>query len=287
MNTTQPIYEHNLHGNEFRLRLLSTDQCNRACSFCLNDFQPKPGDAGGKFLDVGVAKTYIYAYQQACGVLGLSHPPLINISGGEPGLHPELHRIVESACKARSVCVLNTNGTAILHPYADIIESGITCLRMHVFPGENYPFAVDTEDVDVQAVYDGKAVGDAEGDELIAYYGSRGIPIKFFVDFHGDAQLSRQYESFIHRMRLKYPDYVIKARFTGVQQNRGPGCFGCDRKCITLKALWVYPDGSCSVCPQGLRPRREFDPTNIYSYVLAAHSYHATGNWYAKGYSWF
>ncbi len=30
-----------IHADEFRFRILVTDQCNKDCHFCLNDFQPK------------------------------------------------------------------------------------------------------------------------------------------------------------------------------------------------------------------------------------------------------
>ena len=42
-----------IHQDEFRLRILMTDGCNKNCSFCLNDFQKKP--EAPRFVDQDVA----------------------------------------------------------------------------------------------------------------------------------------------------------------------------------------------------------------------------------------
>ena len=50
-----------IHANEFKLRLLLTDRCNRRCSFCLNDFQRKPGSEHLS-LPIPAAKEYVDLY---------------------------------------------------------------------------------------------------------------------------------------------------------------------------------------------------------------------------------
>jgi len=54
-------------------------------------------------------------------------------------------------------------------------------------------------------------------------------------------------------------DCIIRTRFTGQQLNRGKACLGCKKECVTLKALWYFPDGSSSTCPQNQRPKFDDD----------------------------
>ena len=243
------IYDKNKHGDEFRLRLLLTNACDKNCSFCLNDFQDKP-KYGFKFLSPIIARDYIlnYSYfvQDNC-----SHVPLVNISGGEPGLHPDLLEIVEACSGAKVHLMLNTNGLVFKHRDWPQIAKHISHLRIHVHPSEYIPYNQMGVNMPMsfQAVY--TSPGLEHGYEsLIKYYGVRGNCVKFFVNFKGSSFLDKLYEDFIFRMREKYPQFNIEARFTGIQQNRGPGCTGCERKCITLKALWVFPNGFYTPCPQ-------------------------------------
>ena len=39
---TEELFDKQIHRNEFKLRLLMINACNRNCGFCLNDFQEKP-----------------------------------------------------------------------------------------------------------------------------------------------------------------------------------------------------------------------------------------------------
>lgn len=38
------VFDKRIHQDEFKLRLLLTNACNKNCVFCLNDFQDKPSD---------------------------------------------------------------------------------------------------------------------------------------------------------------------------------------------------------------------------------------------------
>lgn len=250
------VYDKNKHGDEFRLRLLLTDACNLKCQFCLNDFQGKP-KYGYKFLHPTIARDYIGSYSYFVGE-NCSHVPLVNISGGEPGLHPDLLEIVEACSEFKVHLMLNTNGLVFKHRDWSQIAKHVGHLRVHVHPCEFIPYNEMGVNMPMsfQAVYTNPGLNDCyEG--LINYYSGRGGCVKFFVDFNGDEFLNKCYEDFIIRMRRKYPNTNIEARFTGIQQNRGDGCRGCKKKCITLKALWVFPDGKATPCPQGKFPSAE------------------------------
>ncbi len=80
-------------------------------------------------------------------------------------------------------------------------------------------------------------------------------------------------------MRAKYPGKTIKARYTGIQQNRGIGCTGCTNKCITLKALWLFPNGRTSTCPQleaHAFPKAK-TRQDIRDHIDMAYKFHMTG----------
>jgi len=70
-----------IHRDEFRLRILLTNDCNKDCHFCLNDFQPK-------------GKTYVHAFDvidciRAYGqfMKSIKEKSIVTFAGGEPGLH--------------------------------------------------------------------------------------------------------------------------------------------------------------------------------------------------------
>ncbi|MFW6272886.1 MAG: hypothetical protein ACOC2U_03805 [bacterium] len=45
-----PEIDKQIHANEFKLRILVTNDCNKSCKFCLNDFQPKPLPRNEKYI---------------------------------------------------------------------------------------------------------------------------------------------------------------------------------------------------------------------------------------------
>lgn len=62
-------------------------------------------------------------------------------------------------------------------------------------------------------------------------------------------------------LRAKFPsDEDVSFRFIGKQENRGPGCAGCNKTCVTLKAAWVFPDATITHCPQDPATRQGEGP---------------------------
>lgn len=250
-DTGAMISDLNKHGDEFRLRILATNKCNLDCSFCLNDFQTK----GDEFIDLDFVAQEMQAYTRACHQKG--YKPIVNVSGGEPGCHPKLLELLRTIKRYDCHLCLNTNGKALLQPgIYDLVD------KIHLHTKYAY-YDLPWSKLLVQKVFT------ADTDELterrfIIFYGRLGVPVKYFVDFFGDETLNAQYETFIQRMRIEYPQYVIKSRFTGIQQNRGLGCAGCTNRCITLKAHWLFPNGMGGPCPQKA----------IYGHVASSEEFH-------------
>ncbi|GAH39768.1 unnamed protein product, partial [marine sediment metagenome] len=86
---------------------------------------------------------------------------------------------------------------------------------------------------------------------FVDFYGCVGIPIKLFIDFYARGMEKEMLELSVSQVIDNNPGLDIQTRYTGTQENRGRYCDGCIKKCITLKALWVAPDGQVSPCPQG------------------------------------
>lgn len=242
----EQVADINKHKNEFRLRILVTNACNRRCKFCLNDFQSL--NALPRMIDKDLAKEYIRAYGKYMEEKGKK--AILNISGGEPGIYKYLAELVTCGLASNVYTIVNTNGMVFQCMDWLILKHNTGKIRVHVLPGQmdNYK-ALTNVPVEIQVVYTDD-MSDIEGEELVRYYTDLDLPIKFFVDFYGDSKLEARYVNFIQTMRSKYPDKTIKARYTGIQQNRGIGCEGCTNKCITLKALWLFPNGMANTCPQ-------------------------------------
>jgi len=80
-----------------------TDSCNLSCPECY------AGKAGSKFLDLAAIDFMLDQYVKAEG-----HPEVLQISGGEPTMHPQLFEIIKSAqSKNIHYVMLNTNGVKI------------------------------------------------------------------------------------------------------------------------------------------------------------------------------
>lgn len=89
------------HQQHTCLALLEiTDGCNLSCACCY------AGAQGGKFLDLGTINFMLDKYVEYEG-----HPEVVQISGGEPTLHPKLFEIIKLAQdKKIHYVMLNTNG---------------------------------------------------------------------------------------------------------------------------------------------------------------------------------
>jgi len=227
------MFDKQIHRNDFRLRLLLTNDCNKHCYHCLNDFQPK---SPIYYLDWNLAKRIIKDY-----CIFREDKAQVEFSGGEPGLHPKFKDLVLYTKQFSPFIKVNTNGVALKHRS---ISGVVDCWHI----GALYPHRdiIKATNGQIQVVVTEKNLKVL--DKIVSYYGEYGIPIKLFTDFF--SKKTGVLQKHIEEISQKYPSYVIKSRYTGVQENRGKLCSGCTKKCITLKALWVFPDGTVSACPQ-------------------------------------
>lgn len=228
-----------IHQNEFRLRVLLTNKCNKNCSFCLNDFQPKEPTQYATPFDLNDC---IRAYAQF--MKSIKELSIITFSGGEPGIYPFLDMVLYTASHYCDIVKIVTNGTAFkehLIPYVDKWHIGVTEKL------ELDRFVEYSERITIQIV-----VTDEMDDsliDLVDHYHDAGFLVKLFIDFNSKDKPNL--EEKIQRVADYFPDRIC-TRFTGKQINRGMACAGCEKECVTLKALWYFPDGTSSTCPQGV-----------------------------------
>jgi len=231
------VYDKLIHRDEFRLRILLTNECDKRCDFCLNDFQPKKPVAYANTLDV---IDCLRAYGSF-----MKDKSIVTFSGGEPGLHPGLSYILTYAkhyCKTVKVV---TNGKAFntdSRDFVDVWHVGVTDKNQAVIDFLQY-----TKNVIVQLVVTDD-VTTAFLSDFVPFYRKYGILVKLFIDFNSNNKL--QLAKRINDIEQMFNNAVC-TRFTGRQINRGIACSGCKKDCVTLKALWVFPDGKSSTCPQG------------------------------------
>lgn len=228
-----------IHSDEFRLRILLTNACNKNCNFCLNDFQDKEPEQHANPLDVADC---IRAYGQF--MKSIKEKSIVTFSGGEPGIYPQLELVLPYAKAYCDEVKVVTNGTALKERYYQFVD------KWHV--------GVTDRDSKVLEIPDDKLVvqivvtKDTDKDNLknlvgfYRYYKSSSI--KLFADFHEENR-----DEIYKKIDYVSESYAISTRWTGIQINRGKVCDGCEKDCVTLKALWYFPDGTSSTCPQGER----------------------------------
>lgn len=229
-----------IHGDEFRLRILVTNKCNKNCAFCLNDFQSKGKDFAFP-MDV---IDCIRAYGQF--MKSIKQKSIVTFSGGEPGLHPNLNIMLTNAAYYCNTVKLITNGLAlneIFLPYISKWHIGCTDKNQAVID-----FRKLTEKIVVQMVVTDDMCKDDLYD-IVEFYKDGGIKVvKLFQDFY-----SKDKEKVRFNIQYIHDNFEgICTRFTGNQINRGIACAGCEKDCVTLKALWYFPNGKSSTCPQGI-----------------------------------
>ena len=120
------LFDKKIHQDEFRLRILMTNGCNKSCSFCLNDFQKKP-NGKPEFIDVmqaWKACSYYCAFMH-----DKKEKPIITFSGGEPGIHPDIHKIIRTAKRFDAFVKVVTNGTAL---YLTELKDYVDCWHVSV-----------------------------------------------------------------------------------------------------------------------------------------------------------
>lgn len=239
-----------IHRNEFKLRLLLTNECNRKCQFCLNDFQDIPNQHNGvepQYLDSNIAANAMVAYTR----MNTKYPWQIYFSGGEPTLHKHLPLLIEKGKKLKARLTLNTNGSFIGNKLlTNLFKRHIHCNHFGIYhASEDLANLMVHLNATMQCVYS-RTVPYVNTD-FLRFYMRYNIPIKIFCDLYDSD--TEDYVNFIERLKMEYPEYPFSFRHTGIQENRGPGCTNCDRYCVTLKGAWVFPDGGVSHCPQKCR----------------------------------
>ena len=242
------MFDKNIHKDEFRLRVLLTNQCNKNCSFCLNDFQDKePAQYAIPFDVVDCIRAY------GAFMKYIKETSIVTFSGGEPGIYAFLNFVLRHARHYCDVVKVVTNGEALradLNDYVDCWHVGVTYKDYHV-----RDFAQRAKNMIVQMVITEEDPKHHQID-IIGFYREAGIDVKLFTDFNSDKQEHLQ-DRVLFLIDLFGKG--VYTRFTGAQTNRGKACDGCDRKCVTLKALWYFPDGSSSTCPQGVCEKYDDD----------------------------
>ena len=234
------VFDKQIHASEFKLRLLLTDGCNLSCPFCLNDYQAKPEPGKESYLDTGLAMIAIMAY---CDTV-TQDKRQVYFSGGEPTTHRDLPHLIRMANAMGCRTVVNTNGQ-----FSEDVEIGLfEASEIHFGVYRKSPLLADRITRlggTAQCVYSREFP--YVNHEFIQFYLSRGIPVKVFGDMRNGAE---GYEEFAEWLAKDFNSKALTFRFAGIQENRGSACEGCQRRCVTLKAAWVFPNGTLSHCPQ-------------------------------------
>ncbi len=227
-----------IHAQELKLRILMTNSCNQNCPNCLNDFQKKPKKGQEQFLKIETAKIAIKEYVSA---FNKKYPLQIYFSGGEPTLHPDLTDLISYAKSFNCHVTLNTNGN-----FPDSLESDLKHFSDIIHFGT---YKIDKKHAEKVKRMNGLIQGiyPQFNESFIKFYSSYNLPIKIFKDFYDN---SNDYINFVEEITRKFPEANLSFRHTGIQENKGKGCSNCEKKCITLKAAWIFPDGGTSPCPQ-------------------------------------
>lgn len=231
-----------IHKDEFRLRVLLTNACNKDCHFCLNDFQPKEPKQYADMMDL---MDCIRAYGSFMKYI--NKESIITFSGGEPGIYPHLDSILKIAKYRCDTVKVVTNGTAFHQdriPFVDKWHFGVTERSLIPMDAQQYTHRIVVQYV-VKDTDDEKDIN-----HLVEFYRMAKIHVKLFVDFHSKNKYKLQ--ALIYNVYKNFAITDVSTRFTGKQINRGPACDGCKKECVTLKALWYFPDGTSSTCPQGM-----------------------------------
>jgi uncharacterized radical SAM superfamily Fe-S cluster-containing enzyme len=101
-----------------------TSNCNLQCPLCFAESGP-----GGENIDFGTFRRMVDRYVRLEGVADV-----LQISGGEPTLHPELVRMARYACEQPIQAVMiNTNGLRLAHDEALVAELATLRRKLEVY----------------------------------------------------------------------------------------------------------------------------------------------------------
>jgi len=250
-----PLIDKHIHENEFRLRILLNDYCNMECHNCLNDFQKKEYNSISPFIVEKIIKRYVLF----CATINVN--PIVSFSGGEPGIHPNFIEIVTNARKYKNLKVqINTNGAIDGYTW----DKSNLDIRYHVGPGMLNQ--INKGQTAVLVIMENWTVEKII--QILTPFYLGGMKIKTFVDFYA----SDVFQEVYYPILLKKINEVIpvSGRHTGIQINRGSGCINCKKRCVTLKALWMFSDNTYAPCPQ----RSEFRGTITENMFWNAYNFH-------------
>jgi molybdenum cofactor biosynthesis enzyme MoaA len=108
-----------------RLRVSVTDRCNFRCKYCTNEGQPHNT---GNFIELSFAKQLSEFIRE-----NQIYVKKLNITGGEPLLHPELLKIVEIFKTTIDSITLNTNGELLnKNKIIALNNAGVTCIKFGI-----------------------------------------------------------------------------------------------------------------------------------------------------------
>lgn len=259
----------NTPRNNFHLRVLTTNGCDQECSYCMNDFQLKPGKEDPQFLDLNIASRAITAYME---LMNAHHQRgIITFSGGEPGLWYFLPHAIHRAELLGAIVKICTNGAAFYRKGMKNLKRLVHMWHVHVNEPTKIPDWVPMKAVQIRYV----VTKDTTIRQMIEIIESYSSPIKFFVDFF-DKDKNSLYEK-IRIVAESNPDKRTVSLHTGKQVNRRGACAICVRPCVTLKGVWVFPDGMVSTCPQDVVPRKKIpaDEKAWSDYMAEAYELHS------------
>jgi len=248
-----------IHKYDFKFRSLLTNGCNYNCGFCLNDFQAR---TPVEYLDFNVFYSKIIEYITLSNIYRFEKQ--VYFSGGEPTTHPNFKEFLNIKRDFPDIkLILCTNGNFpdtlnnYLNEFVDEVHLSAYPWNFNILKEK----ANKLKNCKIQCVHSNEGNYVTEGFLKELY--KLNVPIKIFSNFFDkDYTKYNQLQKYCGSV---YGRNGVSFRFTGIQENRGIGCFDCSKKCVTLKGAWLFPDGVLTPCPQDKIPSSVID---CYSFHL-------------------
>lgn len=235
-----------IHKYDFKFESLLTNQCNFNCTFCLNDFQNKDLKL---YLDFKVFYAYLNEYVLLSETYGFE--PQVYLSGGEPTIHSEFLKFVKVKEEFPDIKLILCTNCTFPDEYDTFINDNVDEIHASIYPwNQNLVFKKINaiNNIKLQCVHTIKN-NYVTRDFINKLKNKINNPIKVFPNFF-EKENYNEYNDLQKYCDTAYGINNISFRFVGKQENRGPGCSNCDKKCITLKAAWLFPNNKLSPCPQ-------------------------------------
>lgn len=313
-------FHKDIHKDCFKLRCLLTNYCDNNCSYCLNDFQPKTKEKLNinhiqlanliheyiKFCKSKRIKSEVYF---SGGEPNL-HPYFVYLINETRRYKPDKFVLCTNGNKL--IRTDNNKGLVYLDftelhisihsstMYLNTLERIIEKLDDLIYIAKSKHIKIQLKELVIDAVFNPNldsflfsADTDTNGlsgeffCNLYEYYTHKlqdriekaGIQVNFKVwaDYYkrNDEEYMAQYTNFIKRQ-----PWILNRGKNFIPHNRGKLCEGCTKDCVTLKALWTFPDNTCSPCPQGVYDPIPLNNKRIAGFIAGAYQMHqstATG----------